>query len=131
MGMSHLERAFWQFHADNPHVYLLFDKFARQVLAAGYRRYSADAVIHRIRWHTTIVARNPVLRISNNHASYYARLWMVANPQHAGLFQLRSITEAPDDDADDTDTDEPEPAAGSHPAALQPGEGHARRPAAP
>lgn len=97
MAKSHLELAFERFHYDNPHVYLLFDKFARQVLQAGYRRYSADAVIHRIRWHTSVVAKNADFRISNNHSPYYARLWMRDNPQHAGLFQLRPVTEVRDD----------------------------------
>lgn len=127
MSMSHLERAFWRFHADHPHVYLLFDKFAMQIIAAGYQRYSADAVIHRIRWHTNIVARNPTLRMSNNHASYYARLWMRNNPHHTQLFELRAVT-APDDtddtQASDDETDEwPEPlvypnAGGKHATAT-------------
>lgn len=100
MGMSHLEAAFWRFHADNPSVYLLFDRFTHQILAAGFQRYSADAVMHRIRWHTNIVARNPALRMSNNHAAYYARLWMANNPRHTALFELRAVTSAGDDDTD-------------------------------
>ena len=103
MGMSHLEAAFFRFHADNPHVYLLFDKFAHQIIAAGYQRYSADAVIHRIRWHTNIVARQPALRISNNHASYYARLWMRNNPRHTQLFELRAVTAGAGIDTDTPD----------------------------
>jgi hypothetical protein len=121
MGMSHLEAAFWRFHADNPAVYLLFDKFAHQIIAAGFQRYSADAVIHRIRWHTNIVARNPVLRISNNHASYYARLWMANNPKHTRLFELRAVTAAPDDDTDNppsTDDDQPDSDDGAPPPAV-------------
>jgi hypothetical protein len=136
MSMSHLEKAFWRFHHDHPNVYLLFDKFARQILAAGFRRYSADAVIHRIRWHTNIVARTPELRFTNNHAAYYARLWMHNNPSHAGLFELRAVTEAPEGDDPDTppspdDGDEDEPGDGSTPITPQAAGGeHARRLAA-
>jgi hypothetical protein len=108
MSMSHLEAAFWRFHLDNPHVYLLFDKFTHQIISAGFRRYSADAVMHRIRWHTNIVARNPMLRMSNNHAAYYARLWMANNPQHTQLFELRPVTEGPDDGDDNNDPEEPD-----------------------
>lgn len=41
---------FVQFHNSNPEVYDMFRRFAVEIRNAGYRRYSADAIMHRIRW---------------------------------------------------------------------------------
>lgn len=46
---------FVKFHTENPHIYQLFLKFAVEVQKAGHERYSADAIMHRIRWECDIV----------------------------------------------------------------------------
>lgn len=89
MRMSMLERQFREFHRDNPHVYRLFDKFTRQVLATGRGRYSADAILHRVRWHTAIETRSDSFKINNNWAAFYARMWMHDNPAYKEFFETR------------------------------------------
>jgi hypothetical protein len=42
---------------DNPHVCSLLVTFSRQLRSAGYRKYSMDAVYHRVRWHINVETR--------------------------------------------------------------------------
>lgn len=87
---SPLESAFQDFHEANPGVYRLFDRFTRQLLTRGVSRYSADAILHRIRWETAITTGDE-FKINNNFSAYYARLWLRNNPEHSGFFVLRSL----------------------------------------
>ncbi len=86
-----LEEAFRRFHAANPEVFRLFRKFAYQVLNNGLDHYSADAILHRIRWHMDIDVkeRDGEFRLNNNHAAYYARLLMQEEPMFEGFFTTR------------------------------------------
>lgn len=85
-----LEVAFREFHRENPSVYRLFCRFAGDVLAAGRTYYSADAIVHRIRWHTNIETRSEDgFRINDHHVTFYARMWMRDHPQHEGFFRTR------------------------------------------
>ena len=54
-------------------------------------------MIHRIRWHIDVETEAPDgFKINNNFSPFYARLWMVENPEREGFFRLR-------DSAADTD----------------------------
>jgi len=92
--MNEIEQRFQQFHADNPQVYELFDRFTREVIRRGYKRFSSDAILHRIRWETSVVTTDRQFKINDHYTAYYARLWMQNNPQYDGFFSLRSIKEA-------------------------------------
>jgi len=48
---------FVKFHTLNPHIYQLFRRFAHEVQQSGHTRYSADAIMHRIRWEHDITFR--------------------------------------------------------------------------
>jgi hypothetical protein len=85
-----LEADFAEFHALNPHVYGLFNRFTREVISAGFEHYSADAVMHRVRWHTAIETRDPEgFKVNNNWVAFYSRLWMRDHPEHEGFFETR------------------------------------------
>lgn len=88
---SNLERDFEEFHRAKPGVYRLFDRFTREVIVAGFRRYSADAIMHRVRWHTHIETGDVEFKLNNNYVAYYARLWMRDNPRYAGFFETRRV----------------------------------------
>jgi hypothetical protein len=88
---SQLEADFWKFHAENPHVYRLFCKFAARVLARGYSAHSARDIIHRIRWETSIETGDDEFKINDHHSPYYGRLWMRDHPQHDGFFRTRTV----------------------------------------
>lgn len=88
--MTALRQRFAIYHAKNPHVYEMFKKFAFAA-SAEKDTYSADAVLHRMRWYTEIETRGDRFKINNNYAAYYGRLFMNEFPQHKGFFRTRLL----------------------------------------
>lgn len=84
------ETRFERFHRDNPHIYRLFDRFAREVIAKGHRQFAARAIFHRIRWETMVVTTGEDFKINNNYSAAYARRWMQDNPEYEGFFRTRA-----------------------------------------
>ena len=86
---SKLEKAFWQFHTDNPQVYVVLVKYARE-----WRRYhskcSIKLLFERARWEfgTTIQSKDE-FKLNNNHHAYYARLIEEREPDLKGIFRMR------------------------------------------
>lgn len=78
----------------NPHVFELFKQFARQARAAGRRRYSADAILHRIRWHVN-VEMAPVdgeeWKCNDHYSSRLARKLIEQDASFANFFELREL----------------------------------------
>lgn len=92
---TRLERAFEEFHAANPRVFELFEKFAFEVIGAGHRHYSADAILHRIRWHVAVETKSgDGFKINDHHSAYYARLFEARHPERSGFFRTRRVREA-------------------------------------
>lgn len=87
---SKLEQGFAEFHRENPQVYVLFRHFTMQVIARGHKHYSADAVVHRIRWETSVKMQGEIHKINNNYVAFYSRLFERDHPQHAGFFRKRA-----------------------------------------
>ncbi len=86
-----LDRKFLSYHTANPHVYILFQKYARQMLNAGRKRYSARTIIHRIRWHADLQTSGDPFKMNNNYTSRYARKLMTDDPSFDGFFELREL----------------------------------------
>lgn len=88
-----IQAAFELFDRQNPEVYELFIRFAWELKRAGHRRYSSDAIIHRIRWHYAVRQNRPEgeFKICNNFTSRYARKLMSENAEFEGFFVLRAI----------------------------------------
>jgi len=82
--MDKIARDFWIYHATHPEVYVLFNKFALEMMTRGYPVGSAKLIIERIRWETMM---NPTminddglpLKLTNNFTCMYARLWEQAH----------------------------------------------------
>lgn len=91
---AHIEKhraAFNAYHAANPHVYETFKQFALEAIRAGLPKYSARAIVHRIRWHYDVeTRRTDDFKINNNHSPFYARRFLEEHPAHEGFFELRS-----------------------------------------
>lgn len=90
-------RRFMSFHEENPEVWEAFVRHTFQLIDVGATRYSADAVVHRIRWERDL--RNQFLafpvgksKINNDYVAHYARMFMDTFPQHSGFFRLRKAT---------------------------------------
>jgi hypothetical protein len=96
-----LDPLLWQdfkhFHADNPHVWPLFVRFAFEAIKAGRQRFSARTIIHRIRWFTSVetTTADEDFKINNNWSPYYARVFMRIYPEHEGFFETRAVDENP------------------------------------
>lgn len=87
--------AFKRFHANNPGIWALFDRFTGEVVKSERPHYSASAIIERIRWHVDIETAGSEVKINNNFVAYYARMFEAKNPRHMGFFQKRKrISEA-------------------------------------
>jgi hypothetical protein len=83
---------FVEYHGKNPEVYELFRRFAHQLWSRGFRKYSADAIIHQIRW-TVALDRGPdeQFKISNNYVTWYARMLIHNEPQFKNFFSIREL----------------------------------------
>ena len=86
-----LDVKFEEYHRDNPRVWELFVAFTFQLIEAGRRHYSADAVMHRIRWHAAMETTGDEFKINNNHVSRYARMFHKTYPEHVGFFRTRVL----------------------------------------
>lgn len=70
------------------------DKFidlAREAKRAGLRRYSADAILHRIRWFMVIEQRRLKFKCNNNDTASLARWAMANHPDLEGFFETRIL----------------------------------------
>ncbi len=79
---------FAAFDAEHPEVYRLFLRFARELIAAGRTRGSAEQVVQRIRWETSV---NPGrdgggFKLNNWFRSRYARKLAAEYPEEFGQF---------------------------------------------
>jgi len=77
-------------------VAALFERLAMQVHHAGHERYSADAILHRIRWHEQIERGNRGFRANNNWTAPLARWFLARNPQLPGFFETRDRLDDPE-----------------------------------
>jgi hypothetical protein len=67
----------------------LFEEMAFSVIKAGYDRYSARSIIHRIRWHYHIDRGVRTFKCNNNWTPALARWFMAKHPTRAGFFETR------------------------------------------
>jgi hypothetical protein len=89
---------FLAYHAVHPRVYSLFKRFTLEVIDRGFENYSADAIMHRVRWETAITTQpqpgkrlNPdePFKVNNNYVAHYARMFMAEFPRYDGFFRTR------------------------------------------
>jgi hypothetical protein len=85
---------FERYDRANPRVYEAFVRFAREAKRRGLKKYSADAVIQRLRWHFMIDLDGPrdgEFLINDNFSAYFARKAMAEHPDLQGFFCLRRL----------------------------------------
>jgi hypothetical protein len=81
---------FAEWMADNGHVYDAFSAAANKVWSAGWRHYSARTIMKVIRHRSNVREIRGEFKIDNNRTPDIARLYLLLNPQHPGLFTLRA-----------------------------------------
>lgn len=84
-----LEERFAAWIRDNPAVWRLFERFTFEAIRAGHKHYSADAIVHRIRWHTSVETRGDEFKINNDFVAGLSRMWRQRHPEHVGFFETR------------------------------------------
>lgn len=72
-----------------PDVCLYFEKLALDLIRDGHKRYSADGILHQIRWHWTVVRCDRGFKVNNDYAAPLARWFLARNPSAKGFFALR------------------------------------------
>lgn len=89
--MASISSQFDQFHTDNPQVYRILVRLARQwVKGTGRYKLGIGALYERARWEIAINTSDPDYKINNNFRAFYARLIMYREVDLAGLFDLRT-----------------------------------------
>ncbi len=86
-----LGNAAWKFDQNNPHVYSLFTRFAREVLGKGRGKFGIAAIWERMRWEMAFsTVDDKPFKISNNHKAYYARKIMSEFKAFEGFFNIKA-----------------------------------------
>ena len=71
------------------HVADMFVELANQVRARGFTKYSARAILHRLRWHYQIERGDIHFKVNNNYSARMARWYMKNIPGTLGFFEIR------------------------------------------
>jgi hypothetical protein len=90
MNADHFTMAFLDFLPDNVHVWEAFEREALRVLLQGYQHYSARTILHVLRHHSALRQLDGQWKLNDHMSPYLARLWALAYPRHADLFEFRS-----------------------------------------
>jgi hypothetical protein len=88
-GLTLADR-FDQFHEDNPDVYRVLVRLAREWISrTGRRHLGIKALCERARWEIAIATNDPDYKINNNYTAFYARLIMLQEKDLRDIFHLR------------------------------------------
>ena len=85
------QERFQEFHYDNPEVYTMFKHFAFKAMDSGRRKYSARAIMERLRWELNIQTKSEDYKINDHTIPHYARMFLRDFPDHEGFFETRSL----------------------------------------
>ena len=67
----------------------LFERLALDVIDRGFKRYSADAILHRVRWHYHIERGDRGFKCNDHWTATLARWFIDRHPEHKKFFELR------------------------------------------
>ena len=92
MAVHALQGKFDKYHKLNPHIYVLFDKFAKRLLENGYKTASPWLIMNRIRWEVNVeTVAGMGFKIPNGFFGLISRMWQKSNPQHKGFFRTKKM----------------------------------------
>lgn len=84
-----IERAFREFHCDNPKVYHELVRLARRLHIRGRKHYGIKALFEVVRYDLALETTDAEFKLNNNFTALYARLIMREIPDLAGFFETR------------------------------------------
>jgi hypothetical protein len=67
----------------------MFETLALEVAGMGFDRYSARAILHRLRWHYHVDKGDREFKCNNNWTARLARWFLGQHPDMPGFFALR------------------------------------------
>jgi hypothetical protein len=76
-------------HRQSPEVYEHFKRFAREARASGRARFSADAILHRVRWYVAVERQGADFKVNNDCSALFSRLLEAEEPAFRGFFERR------------------------------------------
>jgi hypothetical protein len=88
-----IEGQFARFHMENPHVYELLVRLARDLVSRGHRKVGIGMLFEVARWRTMLTTIDEVspFKLNNNYRSRYARLIMENEPDLGDVFDVREL----------------------------------------
>lgn len=87
-----IREEFEAFDREHPEVYERFCDLVQQLRTRGHKHYSADGILHVIRFHTSVnpkYADRGDFKINNNFTALYARKWQASHPACRDFFETR------------------------------------------
>lgn len=68
---------------------LLFERLALDVAGRGFKKYSSNAVIHRLRWHEQIDKGNREFKLNDHWSPVLSRWFLIRHPELPKFFETR------------------------------------------
>lgn len=85
-------KKFLDFHIQHPQVYILFEKFALQLIDVGHKKLGSKMIMERIRWEISTGSKDDDgFKINNNYTAHYSRLFAKNNPLYQDYFEFRTV----------------------------------------
>jgi hypothetical protein len=81
----------------------LFSVLTYELIKRGWNHYSADAVLHRIRWHYHVEKGNREFKCNDHWTASLARWWLANNQNHPEFFELRALAHERGRESNDMD----------------------------
>lgn len=86
-----IQQKFERFHSDNPHIYRILVRLARQAAKAGRRHFGIGMLYEQMRWSYFVQTTGEDYKLCNNYRSRYVRLIEKQEPDLKGFFILREL----------------------------------------
>ena len=81
---------FERYHKENPEIWDQFKEATFALIKVGRKHFSADAILHSIRFNT-VLRGGTDFKINNNYSSMYSRLFTANFPEHKDFFEQRKL----------------------------------------
>jgi len=92
-SQSDIEKRFFKFHDENPHVYKEFERRALLLINKGRRHFGAKAIFEAMRFDWAATTTDEEFKLNNNYTAYYARMFEDKHPDYVGFFEMRTQKE--------------------------------------
>ena len=88
-ALDPIERAFWEFHSENPDVYRELRSLALSLKGKGHDHYGIKALFEVVRFNRAAATSDETFKLNNNYSALYARLLMKHEKRLGGFFEIR------------------------------------------